>query len=178
VDWSSILVAVLVFLSIYLMFFLISVFSDMYIVGIALTSAGLAYSIRGFEIYPYLLDFLEYTGITHFLSSLGLNLSTQADNWSVFLVSAIIVMMAVFFCIPFLPFSDTYRKILGVEKPVSTEEARIRHWILEEVERIRKEERMIHEAEQERLEQERPVVTEITEPTPIADESEVKKVSS
>ncbi len=168
-DWSSVLVAVLVFLSIYLMFFLISVFSDMYIVGIALTSAGLAYSIRGFEIYPYLFEFLEYTGMVSLLNSLGLNLSAQADDWSVFLISTMIVISAVLLCIPFLPFSDTYRKILGVEKPVSTEEARIRRWILEEVERIRKEEQVIRE-----MEQERPVMAEVAESSSV----EEKRVSS
>jgi len=169
VDWSSILVAVLVFLSIYLMFFLISVFSDMYIVGVALASGGLAYSIRGFEIYPYLFEFLEYTGMVNLFSALGLNLPPQADNWGVFLMSATIVIIAVILCIPFLPFSDTYRKILGIEKPMSTEEARIRRWILEEVDRIRKEERAVREAEPERS-----AVTETVEPTT----EEVKPVSS
>jgi hypothetical protein len=84
-------------------------------------------------------------------------------------MSATIVIVAVFLCIPFLPFSDTYRKILGIEKPVSTEEARIRRWILEEIDRIRKEEQIVRETEQERS-----IVTETVEPTI----EEVKPVSS
>jgi hypothetical protein len=129
---SPIVVAILVFLSIYLIFLLIRLFADMFIVGIALASGVLAYQIKGH--YPEFVSLLQDSPIVNLV---GANLPAQSTSWSIFLIASIITLGAVLLCLPFLPFSATYRFMLGIEKPLFSEEAKIRGWIREELEHNR-----------------------------------------
>jgi hypothetical protein len=131
---SPIVVAILVFLSIYLIFLLIRLFADMFIVGIALASSVLAYFIKGD--YPKFVSFLQDSPI---INLVGGNLPPQPTSGSIFLIASIITIGAVLLCLPFLPFSATYRFMLGIEKPLFSEEAKIRGWIREELEHIRQD---------------------------------------
>lgn len=129
---SPIVVAILVFLSIYLIFLLIRLFADMFIVGIALASGVLAYQIKGH--YPKFVSLLQDSPIVNLV---GANLPPTPSSGSIFLIASIITIGAVLLCLPFLPFSATYRFMLGIEKPLFSEEAKIRGWIREELEHNR-----------------------------------------
>jgi len=124
---SPIVVAILVFLSIYFVFLLI---------GIALSSAILAYNIKG-----HYSEFLPVLQESPFLTLFGVNLPTQPDTSAIYLIAIFIILIAILFCLPFLPFSATYRYMLGVEKPLFSEQAKVRGWILEELERNRYDDR-------------------------------------
>jgi len=122
-------VALGVFVAIYVTFLLIRLLADMYIVGVALASAVLA-----FNIYAYYPDFKMELEQLKFLNTLGIELSAQPDGWSVLVIAILITLMAVLLCIPVLPFSATYRQILGVERLNRAEETKIRNWVREELE--------------------------------------------
>lgn len=128
---SPIVVAISVFLSIYLTFLLIRLFADFFLVGIALGSAVLAYHIQ-----EYYSEFLMVLQESNILSLLSLNLPPeQPDSWAIFTIAGIIAGGAVLISIPILPFSATYRQMLGVENPVfARKEAKVRAWIHEEME--------------------------------------------
>ncbi len=131
---SPIIVAILVFLSIYLTFLLIRLFADFFLVGIALASATLAYNIQGF--YP---DFVMVLQESNILNILGLTLPEQSNPEAIFIIAGLIVIVAILVSIPFLPFSATYRLLLGVDNPAfARKEAKVRGWILEEIQRDHK----------------------------------------
>lgn len=141
-DWQSLIIAVAAFFSIYLMFVLIRVFADMFIVGIALVGALAAYSIQGFNLYSNFREGLEsFEGLKKLLDFVGLSIPEQPEIAGIIIMVSIIVMVCLLACLPFLPFSATYRQILGVEKLTRKEEIRVRQWINEEIERNREDER-------------------------------------
>ena len=155
---SPIVVAILVFLSIYLAFLLIRLFADFFLVGIALGSATLAYNIQGF--YPEFLMVLQESNI---LNILGLTLPQQSTPEAIFTIASLIVVVAILVCIPILPFSATYRLLLGVDNPAfARKESKVRGWIVEEIQRDhqrRKEE--LRRVEERQREQELPPVEEL-----------------
>jgi hypothetical protein len=126
------IMAILVFLSIYLVFFLIRILADMFIVGIAFTSAVVIYNMPAF--------YSEYRNLLQTLlpfNKIGLKLSEQPDGMSFLIIAVCIVLGAVILCLPFLPFSATYRQILGIERLGKSDEAQIRQWVTEEIEHHR-----------------------------------------
>lgn len=129
---SPIVVAILVFFSIYAVFLLIRLFADFFLVGIALGSAVLAYNIKYF--YPEFLMVLDEVKI---LNLLGITLPREhPDGGAIFVIASLIIIVAVLLSIPFLPFSATYRQLLGIENPVfARKEEKVRAWIHEEIQR-------------------------------------------
>lgn len=132
---APIVTALLVFVGIYILFVLIRLVADMFIVAVALFSAVAAYNIQGF--YPDYLDGLEKLGI---LSILGLKFPPEPEAWSVLTIAGMIVLFGTLICLPALPFSATYRQILGVERLTQAEEAKIKGWIEAEMKRPEDEE--------------------------------------
>ncbi len=126
-----IVVAIIVFVSIYIAFLLIRLLADMFIVGIALACAVAAYSLIGFDLYPAFRDALMVD--IGLLAKLGVNLPQQPETWAVYTIAGLIAIVGVIACVPFLPFSATYRKMLGVEKLSRKEEAKIKQWVQEEL---------------------------------------------
>lgn len=127
---SPVVVAIFAFLSIYLVFLLIRLFSDLIIVGIALTSAVFAYYLTG-----HYSSWLPHLRELPFLNVLGITFPDQPEVSTLYIIASLIVVGAVLLCVPFLPFSATYRFMLGVEKPLFSEEAKVRGWIREEIDR-------------------------------------------
>ncbi|MDM8557547.1 hypothetical protein [Candidatus Parabeggiatoa sp. HSG14] len=128
---SPFFVAILVFVSIYLIFLLIRLFADFFLVAIALSSAVLAYNIQNF--YEEILMILQESNL---LNLLGLALPEQPDTWAIASIAGLIIVVAVLLSIPFLPFSATYRVMFGIENPVfQRKEAKVRGWIVEEIQR-------------------------------------------
>ena len=125
---KPIVMAVLIFLSIYLVFFLIRVLADMVIVGVALLSAVMLYNMPAF--YQEYRNFLQ--SLIPF-NKIGLKLAEQADGASYLIIAVCVLLAAVLVCLPFLPFSATYRQILGVERMNKSDETKIRQWIAEEM---------------------------------------------
>jgi signal transduction histidine kinase len=133
---SPIVVAIMVFASIYLAFLLIRLFADFFLVAIALGSAVLAYHIHMF--YPEFLMVLRESNI---LSLLKLTLPDQPTDEAIFIIASLITAAAVLISIPILPFSAAYRLMLGVDNPAfAKKEAKVRGWIVEEIERYREHE--------------------------------------
>lgn len=134
-NYSLLMTSVLVLLSIYLIFFLIRLLADMFIVGIALAAAVLSYNIEKF--YPHIVPILEDSPLVNWF-----NVALPKGNpelGTIFFIAALITLLAVILCLPFLPFSATYRQMLGVEKPTEVQEARIKRWVYEEVNRLQEE---------------------------------------
>ncbi|HEC83967.1 MAG: hypothetical protein DRR08_08975 [Candidatus Parabeggiatoa sp. nov. 2] len=133
---SPIVVAIMVFAGIYLAFLLIRLFADFFLVAIALGSAVLAYHIHTF--YP---DFLMVLQESNILSLLKLTLPDQPTDEAIFIIAGLIAATAVLISIPILPFSAAYRLLLGVDNPAfAKKEAKVRGWIVEEIERYRERE--------------------------------------
>lgn len=151
---SPIVVAILVFLSIYLAFLLIRLFADFFIVGVALLSAVIAYNIQRF--YP---EFLMILQESNFLNMLGLTLPEQPTPEAVFTIAGLIVVVAILVSIPILPFSATYRLLLGVDNPAfARKESKVRGWIVEEIQRDhqRREKQLRREEQRQREEKLQP----------------------
>ncbi|WP_353570833.1 hypothetical protein [Candidatus Albibeggiatoa sp. nov. BB20] len=128
---TELLAAIGVFLSIYAIYFLIRIFADLMLVAIALFSA-----IAAFNIKSYYAEFREIFSNLKFLDKLGIELAEQATTGSIAIVAAFIVISAVILSLPFLPFSQTYRLMLGIEKLTSREEEKIRLWVNDEAEEL------------------------------------------
>lgn|GEM_PF-1087855 len=130
----TLVAAIAIFIGIYIVFFLIRIFADMVIVGFALTAA-----IATFYIDEFYDQYLALLGDAPILKMMGLVLPPQPETWAVFSIAGLLLVLAVLACIPFLPFSETYRFILGIEK-VSMEknEAKVRQWMAEEIENLDK----------------------------------------
>jgi len=127
---SQIVMAILVFISVYTFFFLIRLLADMYIVAIAIIAATGGYFIP--DAYPeFRLILQEFK----FLENLGIIFPEQADDLAFFKMAAIIVLFSVLICLPLLPFSATYRQILGVERLSTSEKNKIRELVHQELHR-------------------------------------------
>ncbi|TGO02799.1 hypothetical protein PN36_18880 [Candidatus Thiomargarita nelsonii] len=120
------LVAIFVFLGIYFVWYSIRFFADFCLVGIALGGAVLAYRIPDW--YPI---FHMIWKESSFLSIFGPLSPNQPDIAATFFIALLIIAGAVLLSIPFLPFSATYRFMLGVDGPVFRN--KVRAWIIEEV---------------------------------------------
>jgi hypothetical protein len=142
---SPTVVAILVFLSIYLLWFLIRLFADLFLVGIALVSATLAYNIES-----YYEQFLMVLQESNLLNLLSMTLPEQADSLAVFKIAGLITASAVLISIPILPFSATYRHLLGIENPLfARKEAKVRGWIIEEIQRYEASQLVVETKESE-----------------------------
>jgi hypothetical protein len=139
---SPFIVAILVFLSIYFVFFLIRLFADFIIVGIALFCTIFTYYFLYDPVfYSTILENLVYFSkevpmLSMLFQKLGLpEQLEQLDKKDIIVIASMITALAVLISIPFLPFSATYRFLLGVENPVfQRKEAKVRGWIVEEIE--------------------------------------------
>jgi hypothetical protein len=146
---SQLIIAVAVFLSIYLIFFLlIRLFADMAIVGTSLLCAGVAFLIP-----PYYESFRGVIQSIGVIGSLGLKIPETPTMVGMTVIACFVIAIGVLICLPFLPFSETYRAILG-GKPGVTEtqvkqlindelatideldEKKIKQWIREELARV------------------------------------------
>jgi len=144
---SQLIIALAVFVSIYLIFFLlIRLFADMAIVGTSLVCAGIAFLIP-----PYYSSFKELIQGIGIISSLGLKIPDSPTLVGMLIIASFVVLLGVLICLPFLPFSETYRTILGMGKLGVTEiqvkqlindelanvddldEKKIKQWIREEL---------------------------------------------
>lgn len=134
---SPIVVALIVFFSIFFMFLLMRLFADMYIVAVALVAGGTAYFIPG-EYKEFYKVFMEDMPR---LNVIGVELSPQADLLSIYFIALLIMLFAVLLCLPALPFSATYRQILGANSLSHSEELKIKRWIGESIEQAQEEER-------------------------------------
>jgi len=128
---SQIMIAILVFVSVYTLFFLIRVLADMYIVAIAIIAA-----VGGYFIPDAYSEFRLILQEVVFLENIGFILPEQPDGWAFFKMASLIVLFSVLICLPVLPFSATYRQILGVERLSPSEKAKIRELVHEELHRI------------------------------------------
>jgi signal transduction histidine kinase len=128
---TEILSAIGVFFSIYILYFLIRIFADLMLVAIALFSAIAAFNIKSY--YP---EFRELLSNFRILDKFGVELTEQASTGSIVIIAAFIVVAGVVLSLPFLPFSQTYRLMLGIEKLTSREEDKIRQWVNDEAEEL------------------------------------------
>ncbi|MEK7990475.1 MAG: hypothetical protein VSS52_005670 [Thiotrichaceae bacterium] len=128
---TEILSAIGVFLSIYIVYFLIRIFADLMLVAIALFSAVAAFNIKSY--YP---EFREFLSNFKILGKFGIEFTEQASTGSIAIIAAFIVVAGVIASLPFLAFSQTYRLMLGIEKLTSREEEKIRLWVNDEAEEL------------------------------------------
>jgi len=125
---NPIILAIIVFFGIFLMFFFISLLSDLIIVTLTLGSAAAAYFIP--EWYPIFYDMIKDSNLINLL-----NLATpeNLDLASKRTLAALLIFSATLIAIPVLPFSGTYRQILGANRIGRKDEAYISSVIAKQI---------------------------------------------
>ncbi len=130
---NPIILAIMVFFGIFLMFFFISLLSDLIIVVLTLGSAAAAYFIP--EWYPIFYDAVKDTDL---VSLLGLVTPEALDTATKRVMAILLVATATLIAIPVLPFSGTYRQILGANRIGRKDEAYITSIISKQVKKANK----------------------------------------
>jgi hypothetical protein len=108
---DPIIIAIISFIAVFLIFFIISLLSDIVIIGIVLASAVFTYFIP--DLYPNIQEFATDMA---WLKSIGVDLTQELNNKTHYILASLIVLASALFCIPILPFSATYRQMLGANK--------------------------------------------------------------
>ena len=68
-------------------------------------------------------------------------LPVPADPATILSIASIVTILAIIISLPFLPFSATYRVLLGIELPAfKRKENKVRHWIQQEIRKFLKNE--------------------------------------
>jgi len=125
---NPIILAIMVFFGIFLMFFFISLLSDLIIVTLTLGSAAAAYFIP--EWYPIFYDTIKDTNLVNLL---GLVSPDSLDLATKRVIAILLVLSATLIAIPVLPFSGTYRQILGANRIGRKDEAYISSVIAKQI---------------------------------------------
>jgi len=128
---TPLILALCVFFGIFLMFFFLSLLSDLLIIGIAVGCAAAAYFIPDW--YPMLYEALQGSPLLTYLS-LGAPETLSASNR--YVLSALLTLLGALFCIPALPFSATYRQLLGANKIGRQDESYIKSLVRSELEAL------------------------------------------
>jgi len=157
------------FLAVYLLFFIISLLADIYIVGIALVTAFFSYNVP--RLYPELQSTLNDFG---FLSKLGMSLSTTPTATDYYIIIGLAVLAAVFVCIPVLPFSATYRQMLGANRLSKHEEGCVKRLVHEELVELQVE-TVNEESEEDTMEDAKKIAAEKEQAMSLIIESEKKE---
>jgi hypothetical protein len=130
---TPVVVALIVFFGIFLMFFIVSLLSDLWIFLVSLGSAAAAYFMRDW--YPMVFDVIKTSPV---VQQLHLMPPDKLDSTTIFIVAGVLVVIATILCIPALPFSATYRQMLGANKLTRRDETFIRGLITTELSDLRK----------------------------------------
>jgi hypothetical protein len=130
---TPVVIALIVFFGIFLMFFIVSLLSDLWIFLVSLGSAAAAYFMRDW--YPMVFDVIKTSPV---VQQLHLMPPDKLDSTTMFIVAGVLVVIATILCIPALPFSATYRQMLGANKLTRRDETFIRGLIKTELDDLRK----------------------------------------
>lgn len=130
---TPVVIALIVFFGIFLMFFIVSLLSDLWIFLVSLGSAAAMYFIRDW--YPMVFNAIKNSPLAQ---QLHLMPPEQLDSTTIFVVAGILVVIATILCIPALPFSATYRQMLGANKLTRRDETYIRGVVKTELDDLRK----------------------------------------
>jgi hypothetical protein len=130
---TPVVIALIVFFGIFLMFFIVSLLSDLWIFLVSLGSAAAAYFMRDW--YPMVFDVIKTSPV---VQQLHLMPPDKLDSTTIFIIAGVLVIIATILCIPALPFSATYRQMLGANKLTRRDETFIRGLIKTELDDLRK----------------------------------------
>jgi len=130
---TPIVTALMVFFGIFLMFFIVSLLSDLWIFLVSLGSAAAMYFIRDW--YPMLFDAIKTSPL---VQQLHLMPPDKLDSTTIFVIAGFLIIISTIICIPALPFSATYRQMLGANKLTRRDETYIRGVIKTELDDLRK----------------------------------------
>jgi len=130
---TPIVTALMVFFGIFLMFFIVSLLSDLWIFLVSLGSAAAMYFIRDW--YPMLFDAIKTSPL---VQQLHLMPPDKLDSTTIFVIAGFLIIISTIICIPALPFSATYRQMLGANKLTRRDESYIRGVIKTELDDLRK----------------------------------------
>lgn len=130
---SPLVIALMVFVGIFVMFFIVSLLADLWIFVVSLGSAVAAYFMRDW--YPMVFEVIKTSPI---VQQLPLMPPDKLDSTTMFIVAGVLVVIATILCIPALPFSATYRQMLGANKLTRRDETFIRGLIKTELDDLRK----------------------------------------
>ncbi len=130
---TPVVIALIVFFGIFLMFFIVSLLSDLWIFLVSLGSAAAAYFMRDW--YPMVFDVIKTSPV---VQQLHLMPPDKLDSTTIFIIAGVLVVIATILCIPALPFSATYRQMLGANKLTRRDETFIRGLIKTELDDLRK----------------------------------------
>ncbi len=130
---TPVVIALMVFFGIFLMFFIVSLLSDLWIFLVSLGSAAAAYFMRDW--YPMVFDVIKTSPV---VQQLHLMPPDKLDSTTIFIIAGVLVVIATILCIPALPFSATYRQMLGANKLTRRDETFIRGLIKIELDDLRK----------------------------------------
>ena len=115
------ILALIVFVGIFLMFVIISLLSDLLIIGTVLGCTAAAYFIP--EWYPLFYEFIADTQIPVYLGLAAPVDNAPIEQATIYTLTGLLIFFGTLVCIPALPFSATYRQILGANKIGKRDEA-------------------------------------------------------
>jgi|WetSurMetagenome_2_1015567.scaffolds.fasta_scaffold03977_16 hypothetical protein len=129
---TPVVIALIVFFGIFLMFFIVSLLSDLWIFLVSLGSATAAYFIRDW--YPMFFEVIKTSPVVQHLHLMS---PDKLDSTTIFVMVGLLIVVATILCIPALPFSATYRQMLGANRLTRRDETFIRGLIKVELDNLR-----------------------------------------
>ncbi len=125
------ILALIAFFGIFLMFVIISLLADLLIIGAALGCAAAAYFMPSW--YPLFFEFIQDTQLPVYL---GLKAPLEGgglEQMTLYTMVGLLVFLGTLICIPALPFSATYRQVLGANKIGKRDEVFVRALVRSEL---------------------------------------------
>ncbi|MEM7015748.1 MAG: hypothetical protein AAF512_00245 [Pseudomonadota bacterium] len=125
--------AILAFFGVFLAFVVLSLLADVFILLTAIMTAVAVYFIP--DIYPEIRMLITDIGL---FRELGITFPEQINGFTHLILTIFTVLCGALICIPVLPFSATYRQILGANKISGADERYIQSIVHDEIEQLRK----------------------------------------
>lgn len=126
------ILALIAFFSIFLMFVMISLLADLLIIGTAVGCAAAAYFLPSW--YPLFYEIVAETQLPVYLGLAAPLENGSLEQATLYTMMALLIFAGTLICIPALPFSATYRQILGANKIGKRDENFIRLLVRAEME--------------------------------------------
>jgi len=130
------ILAVIAFFGIFLMFVIISLLADLLIIGTAAGCAAAAYFLPSW--YPLFYEFIQDTQLPIYLGLAAPLENGSLEQATLYTMMGLIIFVGTLICIPALPFSATYRQILGANKIGKRDEAFVRALVRSEIDYLEK----------------------------------------
>lgn len=130
---GPLVLAILAFFGVFLAFVVASLLADVFILLTAIVTAVFVYFVP--DVYPEIHSLLVDIRL---FKEFGLTFPDELNGVTHVILTVIAVIGGALICIPVLPFSATYRQILGANKISGADERYIQRIVHDELDQLRK----------------------------------------